>query len=81
MLIGRSSCRLLAVGRPLHESFVVFDFFFAIFISWIVKNIRHTPHRRLEIKEVSEQSGSDPPDQLATHILKTDTTGENLRVT
>ena len=43
------------------ESFVDFDFFSAIFISWIIKGIRKAPHRRLELKEVSEQSGFDPP--------------------
>ena len=36
------------------------------FISWIIKNIRNAPHRRLEIKEVSEQGGSDPP-RLTRH--------------
>ena len=46
-----------------------------------MKDIRNAAHRRLEIKKVSEQGGSDPPDQLATHILKTATTGEDLRVT
>ena len=61
------------------ESFVDFDFFSAIFISWIIKDIQKAPHRRLE--EVSEQCGSDPLDQLATHFLKTTTTGERLRVT
>ena len=61
--------------------FVDFDFFSAIFITWIIRDIRNAPHRRLEIKKVSEQGGSDPPDQLATHILKTATTGEDLRVT
>ena len=39
---------------------VVFDFFSAIFISWIIKDIRNAPHRGLEIMEVSEQGGSDP---------------------
>ena len=43
------------------ESFVDFDFFSAIFISWIIKDIRNAPHRRSAIKEVSEQGGSDPP--------------------
>ena len=43
------------------ESFIDFDFFSAIFISWIIKDIQKAPHRRLEIKEVSEQGGSDPP--------------------
>ena len=55
MLIGRAFCRLLAVGR--HD----FDFSSAIFISWIIKDIRKASQRRLEIKEVSEQGGSDPP--------------------
>ena len=63
------------------ESFVDFDFFSAIFISWVFKDIRKTPDRRLEIKEVSERAVLTHPDQLATHILKTTTTGEDLRVT
>ena len=42
------------------ESFVDFDFSSAIFISLIIKDIRNAPHRGLEIKEVSEQGGSDP---------------------
>ena len=42
------------------ESFVDFDFSSAIFISLIIKDIRNAPHWRLEIKEVSEQGGSDP---------------------
>ena len=43
------------------ESFVDFDFSSAILISLIIKGIRNAPHWRLEIKEVSEQGGSDPP--------------------
>ena len=70
MLIVRAFCRLLAVGR-----------LSAIFISLIIKDIRNAPYRRLEIKEVSEQAVLTHPDQLATHILKTTTTGEDLRVT
>ena len=57
------------------ESFVDFDFFSAIFISLIIKDIRNAPHRRLEIKEVSEQDGFEHPDQLATHIMETSTAG------
>ena len=42
-------------------SFVDFDFFSAIF--YILDNQEHPKrsHKRLEIKEVSEQGGSDPP--------------------
>ena len=59
------------------KSFVDFYFFSMVLISWIIKDIGNTPHRRLEIKEVSEQGSSDP-DQLATHILKITTTGKDL---
>ena len=39
------------------------------------------PHRRLEIKKVSEQGGPDPPrSTLHTH-LETTTAGQDLRVT
>ena len=65
------------------ESLVDFDFFPRLSFSFfsIFKDIWNAPHRRLEIKEVSEQDGSDQPDQPATHILKTTTTGEDHRVT
>ena len=61
--------------------FVDFDFFSAIFISWIIKDIRNAPHRRLEIKRSLNRAVLTHPDQLATHILETTTTGEDLRVT
>ena len=57
------------------ESFVDFGFFSAIFISWLFKDIRNAPHRRLEIKEISEQHGSDPP-RLTRHTHL----GNDLRV-
>ena len=63
------------------QSFVDFDFFPVIFISWITKDTRKAPHRRLEIKNVSERAVLTHPDQLAIHILKTATTGEDLSVT
>ena len=62
-------------------SFVDFDFSPAIFLSWIIKDTRKAPHRRLEKKEVSERAVLTHPDQLATRILKITTTGEDLRVT
>ena len=43
MLIGRVFCPLLAV------CFVDFDFFSAIFICWIIMEIRNAPYRRLQI--------------------------------
>ena len=60
---------------------ILFLFFSVIFISWIIKDIRKAPHRRLEIKKVSERAVLTHPDQLATHILKTTTIGEDLSVT
>ena len=63
------------------EIYVDFEISLAIFISWIIKGIRNAPQRRLEIKEVSERAVLTHPDQLAIHILKTATTGEDLSVT
>ena len=63
------------------ETFVDFVFSSAIFISWIIKDIRNAAHRRLEIKEVFERGDSEPPRSTRhTHILKIITTGKDLRV-
>ena len=50
-------CRLSAALNFFYD----FHFFSAIFTSWIIRVIRNASHRRLEIKKVSEQGGSDPP--------------------
>ena len=64
------------------KSVVDFDLFSAIFISSIIKDIRKAPHRKLEIKKVSERAVLTHPVQLAIHSLKITTTGEeDLRVT
>ena len=82
MLIGRVFCRLLAVGRLLHWKFW-FWLFLRDFHFLDIKDIRNASYRRLEIKEVSEQGGSDPlRSTRRTHLedYRT-TTGEDLRVT
>ena len=67
MLIGRAflSSACLRSSAALNFVFVCFfvdfDFFSAIFISKIIKDIQKAPHRRFEIKEVSGDGGSDPP--------------------
>ena len=73
-------CWLAALFVSCSPSVVCWIEFSAIFISWIIKDSRKAPHRRLEIKEVSKQGGSDPP-QSIRHTLKTTATDEDLRVT
>ena len=61
MLIGRAFCRLLAVGRLLHSKFCWFWLFLRDFHFFDNQgHPKRPPHWRLEIKEVSEQGGSDP---------------------
>ena len=71
MLNGRAFCRLLAVGRLLNWKFCWFWLFLCDF------HFLDT----FEIKEVSERAVLTHPDQLAIHILKTTTSGDDLRVT
>ena len=63
------------------ESFVDLDFSSAIFISWIIKDIRKAPHVRLKMKEVPERAVLTDPDQLAIHMLKITISNKDLRVT
>ena len=81
MLIGRSFCRLLAVGRLLHWKFGWFWPFLRDFHFLDYQGYPKALNRRLEIKEVSERAVLTHPNQLAIHILKITTIGEDLRVT
>ena len=46
-----------------------------MFISWIIMEIRNAPHRRFKQRAVN-RAVLNHSDQLATHILKTITSGE-----
>ena len=81
MLIGCAFCRLLAVSRLLHWKFCWFWHFLCDFHFLDYQGHPKSPHRRLEIKEVSERAVLTYPDQLAIHILKPTTTGEDLGIT
>ena len=81
LLIGRSFCRLLAVGGLLHWKFCWFWSFLRDFHSLDYRELPKSSPQKVRVKEVSERVVLTHPDQLAMHILKITTSGEHLRVT